>query len=208
MAIFSDKVVTAKFLDYPNNMIIEILYEETGKLVPYQMEVDFTSDDFNDLLKEITLEEIEKNSEEEVNLAAKVFNDAVIQKVNELWELEAEKIKKAYEEIDRYQDDRTKKAYEEVDNYKDTMKSDLASKYQSEFLSNRTLGIEDMSPKDIFNYLTKRNEDNDFVFNFKVGILEDPLIGKSKDKALKLSIRKSKTLFELLKFYGEAKGAS
>ena len=193
MAIFSDKVVTAKFLDYPNNMIIEILYEESGKLVPYQMEVDFTSDDFNDLLKEITLEEMEKNSQEEVNLAAKVFNDAVIEKVNELWALEAEKIKKAYEEID---------------NYQDTMKSDLAKKYQSEFLNNRVISIEDMSPKDIFNYLTQKNEDNDFVFNFKVGVLEDPVIGKSKDKSLKLSIRKSKTLFELLKFYGEAKGAS
>lgn len=197
MAIFSDKVVTAKFLDYPNNMIIEILYEESGKLVPYQMEVDFTADDFNDLLKEITLEEMEKNSQEEVNLAAKMFNDAVVEKVNELWELEAEKIRKAYEEIDNYQD-----------TMKNNIKSELVSQYQQDFLKNRGTSIEDMSSKDIFNHLVQKNEDNDFVFNLKIGILEDADIGKSKNKSLKLSIRKAKTVFELFKLYEEAKGAS
>lgn len=193
MAIFSGKIVSAQFIDPPNNMLIEVLYQEGDIVTPYNLEVDFTQQDFNDLLKEVTLEEIEKNTKTQLKVERDNINSIIRKEIDRLWVLESEKIKKAYEE---------------VDNYKDSMKSDLAKKYQSEFLNNRVIGIEDMSPKDIFNYLTQKNEDNDFVFNFKVSILEDPLIGKSKDKALKLSIRKSKTLFELLKFYGEAKGAS
>lgn len=189
MAIFSGKIVSAQFIDPPSNMVIEVLYQEGDIVTSYNLEVDFTQQDFNDLLKEVTLEEIEKNTEAQLKVERDNINSIITKEIDRLWVLESEKIKKAYEEVDN-------------------IKSDLAKKYQSEFLNNRVIGIEDMLPKDIFNYLTQKNEDNDFVFNFKVSILEDPLIGKSKDKALKLSIRKSKTLFELLKFYGEAKGAS
>ena len=179
MAIFSGKVVSAKFIDSPNNMVIEVLYQEGDIVTSYNLEVDFTQQDFNDLLKEVTLEEIEKNTEAQLKVERDNINSIITKEVDRILVLKEESIK-----------------------------SDLTEKYQSEFLNNRVISIEDMPPKDIFNYLTQKNEDNDFVFNFKVSILEDPVIGKSKDKALKLSIRKSKTLFELLKFYGEAKGAS
>ena len=39
----------------------------------------------------------------------------------------------------------------------------------------------------------------------KIAILEDPIISKSKDKELKLSIRKAKSVFELLSIYSARK---
>ena len=58
MAIFSNKIVTAKFLDH-SNTIIEIIYKEGEEEIAFAMEVDFSNPDFQDLLEEIDLEELE-----------------------------------------------------------------------------------------------------------------------------------------------------
>ena len=59
MAIFTDKIVTASFLDYPQNTLVEVIYKEGDQNTAYVMEVDFTQDDFKALLQELTLDEIE-----------------------------------------------------------------------------------------------------------------------------------------------------
>jgi len=61
MAIFSNKIVTAKFLDN-SNTIIEIIYKEGEENIAFAMEVDFSNPDFQDLLEEIDLEELEKST--------------------------------------------------------------------------------------------------------------------------------------------------
>ena len=61
MAIFSNKIVTAKFLDH-SNTIIEIIYKEGEEEIAFAMEVDFSNQDFQDLLEEIDLEELERST--------------------------------------------------------------------------------------------------------------------------------------------------
>lgn len=208
MAIFSEKVISAKFIDSPYNMLIEVLYREGDVVVPYVLEVDFTQQDFNDLLKEISLDEIQSVTKKEQELQYNAFNSIIEAEVNRRWELESEKIKKAYQEVDHYKGDLIKKAYDEVEQYAGDMKSELAKEYRDLFISSSKFSIDNLSGKEIFNHILKKNEDKDFVFDLKVGILEDADITKSKDKNLKLAIRKAKSVFELIKLYEEAKGIS
>jgi hypothetical protein len=193
MAIFSEKVISAKFIDPPNNMLVEVLYREGDVTVPYVLEVDFTQQDFKELLKEISLNEIESITIKEQELKYNAFNRIIEAEVNRRWQLESEKVKKAYDEVDQYAG---------------TMKSDLAKEYRDQFMSPSNFSIDNITSKEIFNHIIKKNEDKDFVFDLKVGILEDADITKSKDKDLKLAIRKAKSVFELIKLYEEAKGIS
>lgn len=211
MAIFSNKIVTAKFIDSPNNMIIELLYQEDDNVIPYILEVDFTNKDFNDLLEEITLDEIEKNTQEKLKAEAAVFNKIIEDEIQRRWDLESEKIKKAYEDIDLY----AAKKYNDLDEYAEQEKlkkfeevqtefSELRKKLQEKFIGNEFRSAE-VNGKDLLDIINSKDKDDDFVFNLKVAILEDPEIGKSKDKSLKLSIRKSKSVWELLKLYTNAR---
>lgn len=181
MAIFSNKIVTAKFLDYPNNTVIEVLYEDDGNLIPFILEVDFTQDDFNDLLNEMSLDEIENNSKEEQEQIRKdafaYLQEQINAGVDELWE-----------------------------NNKARIKSELAKEYQESFIERNTTPIDEIPIREVFNHLVKNNDDHDIVFDLKLYILEDADVTKSKDKKLKLSIRKAKTILELIKIYEEFKG--
>lgn len=199
MAIFSEKVISAKFIDPPNNMLIEVLYREGDVVIPYVLEVDFTQQDLNDLLKEISLDEIQSVTKKEQELQYNAFNSIIETEINRRWQLELKKIEK-FKEI--------KEAYQDVDQYAGSMKSDLAKEYRDKFLTPTKFSIENLSGKEIFNYILKKNNNKDFVFDLKVGILEDPYIAKSKDKNLKLAIRKARSTFELIKLYEEAKGIS
>jgi hypothetical protein len=185
MAVFSNKIVTAKFLDYPNNTVIEVLYEEDEQLISFSLEVDFTQDDFNELVKEISLDEIETISKEEYDEKRKEAQAFLEQQINE-------KVEKQVAEI--WEKDKAR------------IKSDLAKEYQESFVQEKSLSLDELPSKDIFNHLIKKNEDLDFLFDLKIHILEDADITKSKDKTLKLSIRKAKTVLQLIKIYEEFKG--
>ena len=58
MAIFSNKIVNARFLDN-SNTIVEIIYKEGDEDVAFAMEVDWSNPDFQDFLEEMDLEELE-----------------------------------------------------------------------------------------------------------------------------------------------------
>jgi len=61
MAIFSNKIKEVSF--YNNDKtVVEILYNDNNNLVSYLILVDFQNADFKDLLSEIDLEQIEKNT--------------------------------------------------------------------------------------------------------------------------------------------------
>jgi hypothetical protein len=169
MAIFSGKVVSAKFIDPPTNMLIEVLYSENGTIVPYVLEVDFTQQDLTDLLKEITIEEIQSNTKTQLEAQRKEIFSAIDAEIERRWALEELKIK--------------------------NLRNDLSAKFTTETTTNK------LTPKELFHQLFSMDQDQDFVFNLKIFILEDPDIAKSKDKDLKLSIRKAKTVTELLKIY-------
>jgi hypothetical protein len=195
MAIFSGKVVSAKFIDSPNNMLIEVLYREGDIITPYVLEVDFTQQDFNDLLKEISLDDIQENTRKEVNAQFRAFSKIIDAEVDRRWKLEAEKIKEAYDKVDEYADLQKAKKIGEVQEEFKNLRNDLSARFTTESSSNK------LTPKELFQQLFNQDQDQDFVFNLKISVLEDPDIAKSKDKNLKLSIRKAKSVTELLKIY-------
>ena len=158
MAIFTDKIVTASFLDYPQNTLVEVIYNEGDQNIAYTLEVDFTQDDFKALLQEVTLEEIEKATKQVIRTEAAFFKNIINDEVKRKWVEEKENL-------------------------------EAKPLTASEFLS----------------VLFNKNEDKDFVFNMKIAILELPEINKSKDKKLKLDIRKAKTTSELMKAYLNSK---
>lgn len=260
MAVFSNNIVATKFIDPPNNMMIELLYREGDAVIPYVLEVDFTSDDFNSLLEEVTLEEIEKNTSEGLKAEKQAFDSIIQQEIDRRWEEEQTKVKAAYDDaenyaqkviereydklsaewqkiyeqwenidkeykkVDAYAKEEYKKVdiyagkeYEKVDTYAEIEKTKKFQEVQEEFQKvredlqsrfNITPSSDQLDGRRLFIAIDQNNEDNDFVFNLKVAILEDPLIAKSKDKRLKLAIRKCKSVLELLKIYAEAKEAA
>lgn len=217
MAIFSGKVVSAKFIDSPNNMTVEVLYSEENQdgLIPFILDVDFTQQDFMDLLEEITLEEIEENTKKQLEVEKNDFYSLIDSLVEEKWKEEEEKIKQAYQAIDAY----TELKYQELDQYAEEEKlkkfeevqeefKQLRKDLQEKFTSQKDLSLKDFKGKDLVSIIESNDSDNDFVFNMKIAILEDEIIAKSKDKSVKLSIRKAKTVWQLLKIYAEIKEAS
>ena len=221
MAIFSGKVVSATFADFPTNTLIEVLYQEEDVVTAYVLEVDFTQSDFNDLLQDITLEEIEAATQTIVKAEANIFNSAVNEEVDRRWALESEKIKEAYGEVEGYKEKTLKEVqseiqfvYNQADRYADEEKKKKLTEVEQERLQklkelqekyNLVSSSENLTPKDLLNKIESWNNDTDFLFNTKIAILEDPIISKSKDKELKLSIRKAKSVFELLSIYSVRK---
>lgn len=65
MAIFTDKIQSAHFIN-ADNTVIEILYKENDNedsFISYIIEVDYTNQDFIDLTNEYNLEQIEKETQ-------------------------------------------------------------------------------------------------------------------------------------------------
>lgn len=154
MALFSEKIVSAQFIDN-SNTVIEVLYKENDELIPYTLNVDFTQDDFKELIEEISLEEIEKSTKKMRFEESKAINDAINDEINKR----------------------------------------LSSS------SSKKTALDEMSGSDLFTLINSKNEDSDFIFNMKICVLDDTRVSLSKDKSLKMEIRKAKTLIELLNIY-------
>jgi hypothetical protein len=191
MAIFSGNIVSSKFIDSPNNTLIEVLYREGDAVTPYVLHVDFTSEDFNDLLQEVTLDEIEAETNKQLTVEKDAFYSIIEAEIDRRWAEESKKIKMAYDDVDEY----TEEKQEAV---RDKLKS-----LQEGFTKGESRELKVTGAK-LVNII-QTTDDKDFIFDMKVAILEDPDIAKSKDKTMKMSLRKAKTAIELLKIYTSQK---
>ena len=63
MAIFSNKIKEVSFLNV-DKTLVEVLYNENNNTVSYLIPVDFQNSDFKELITEIDLEQIEKNTKD------------------------------------------------------------------------------------------------------------------------------------------------
>jgi hypothetical protein len=61
MAVFNNKIKEVSFYD-TDKTIIEVLYNQDNTVISYTLPVDFQNGDFKDLISEIDLEQIEKNT--------------------------------------------------------------------------------------------------------------------------------------------------
>ena len=81
MAIFSGKIISAKFID-DTDTIIEILYNDNDNIISYVLNVDYENEDFKSLLDEYTLEKIELETKEIRKKEIDVFNSLVEARAN------------------------------------------------------------------------------------------------------------------------------
>jgi hypothetical protein len=154
MAIFSNKIISAKFINNLNS-IVEVLYTEGENIIPFIIEVDYTNEDFKSLLEEYPLEKIELETQEIRKKEVETFNSLVEARVNQ-----------------KLQNGENEKQF---------------------------------TTKDMFSFMEQNATDTDFIFEFKVSVLEDEQVAAIKDKTLKAKIRKSKNFYELLSIYGDIK---
>lgn len=81
MAIFSGKIISAKFID-DTDSVIEILYNDNDNIISYVLNVDYENEDFKSLLDEYTLEKIELETKEIRKKEIDIFNSLVEARAN------------------------------------------------------------------------------------------------------------------------------
>lgn len=157
MAIFSKKIVSAKFMN-SDNTVIEVLYTEGDDIIPFVLEVDYSNNDFKDLIDEYSLEQIEKNTKEIRARQKKAFDEIIETRIKQ--KIENSEVEKV------------------------------------------------ITSSDIFKFLDEKAYDADFIFDLKIAMLDSELITNLDDKEIKVKMRKSKSLYELISLYGEVKANS
>ena len=123
-----------------------------------------------------------------------------------------------------------KERYELVENYKKKLEADadeidkerykLAEKYKQDLENkvdkneqerielwrlNNPISTPGVVPADLLMNADKFNDNKNFLFDLKLAMFEDPTIVAVKDKATKLSIRKAKSIYEVLEIYCKIK---
>ena len=134
--------------------------------------------------------------------------------------------KQLEEEVDKTDKER----YELVENYKKKLEADadeidkeryeLAEKYKQDLENkvdkneqerielwrlNNPISTPGVVPADLLMNADKFNDNKNFLFDLKLAMFEDPTIVDVKDKATKLSIRKAKSIYEVLEIYCKIK---
>ena len=76
--VFTNKIKSARFINPPENSVIELLYslEENAVLTLFHLNVDFSDPTFLDFIKEWPLEKIEKEAAAAAQVAKDISNKA------------------------------------------------------------------------------------------------------------------------------------
>ncbi len=228
MARFSNKIESLKYADREHKTI-EILYKNGESINSYYIEVDYNNQDFLDLLKEYSIEDIEDQT--------KVYYDNIItrkQIVVESWIEKAQAVldkqdKERYELFEKYKkeqlrileaevenrlldadkykekqqeylDQQAEQRFKEAELYVETrekqVKSDLLSKFRQPISSSAQY-----TPEKVVKYMIDNFEDEDTVFKTKLEIFNLSEVKNSKDREMKMKVRKAKTVPEIFAAY-------
>ena len=224
MARFSNKIESLKYADREHKTI-EILYKNGESINSYYIEVDYNNQDFLDLLKEYSIEDIEDQTKayyDNINTRKQVVvqswveqAQAVLDKQDkeryELFEkykkeqlrileievqnrlLDADKYKERQQE---YLDQQVEQRYKEAENDIKTQKSDLLSKFNMPISSSPHY-----TPEKVAKYMIDNFTDEDTVFKTKLEIFNLPEVKNSKNREIKMKVRKAKTVPEIFAAY-------
>jgi len=224
MARFSNKIESLKYADREHKTI-EILYKNGESINSYYIEVDYNNQDFLDLLKEYSIEDIEDQT--------KAYYDNIItrkQIVVESWIEKAQAVldkqdKERYELFEKYKkeqlrilkaevenrlvdadkykerqqeyiDQQVEQRYKEAELYVETQKSDLLSKFNAP--TSTTISY---TPEKVAKYMIDNFTDEDTVFKTKLEIFNLSEVKNSKDREMKMKVRKAKTVPEIFAAY-------
>jgi len=72
---FTNKIKSARFINPPENSVIELLYGEANELTAFHLEVNYSNQEFMDFIEEWPLEKIEKATREAARERAKLKED-------------------------------------------------------------------------------------------------------------------------------------
>jgi hypothetical protein len=224
MARFSNKIESLKYADREHKTI-EILYKNGESINSYYIEVDYNNQDFLDLLKEYSIEDIEDQTKayyDNIITRKQIVVESWIEKAQavldkqdkeryELFEkykkeqlrileaevenrlLDADKYKERQQE---YIDQQVEQRYKEAELYVETQKSDLLSKFNAP--TSTTISY---TPEKVAKYMIDNFTDEDTVFKTKLEIFNLPEVKNSKDREMKMKVRKAKTVPEIFAAY-------
>ena len=224
MARFSNKIESLKYADREHKTI-EILYKNGESINSYYIEVDYNNQDFLDLLKEYSIEDIEDQTKayyDNIITRKQIVVESWIEKAQavldkqdkeryELFEkykkeqlrileaevenrlLDADKYKERQQE---YIDQQVEQRYKEAELYVETQKSDLLSKFNAP--TSTTISY---TPEKVAKYIIDNFTDEDTVFKTKLEIFNLPEVKNSKDREMKMKVRKAKTVPEIFAAY-------
>ena len=72
---FTNKIKSARFINPPENSVIELLYGEANELTAFHLEINYSNQEFLDFIEEWPLEKIEKAAREAAKERAKLKED-------------------------------------------------------------------------------------------------------------------------------------
>ena len=217
MARFSNKIESLRYADRQHKSI-EILYKNGESINSYYIEVDYNNQDFLDLLKEYSIEDIEDQTKtyyDKINARkqntiqswidqAQAALDKQDRERYELFEkykeeqlrileIDADKYKEKQQE---YLDQQVEQRYKEAELYIETQKSDLLNKFKTS--TPTTISY---TPEKVAKYMIDNFKDEDTVFKTKLEIFNLPEVKNSKDREMKMKVRKAKTVPEIFAAY-------
>ena len=100
-----------------------------------------------------------------------------------------------FREADAYKEEQLKVLQSEIDEQAQDMKADLLSKFKSNTTSVR------YTAEKVAKYIIDNFEDEDTVFKTKLEIFNLPEVKNSKDREMKMKVRKAKTVPEIFAAY-------
>jgi len=151
-----------------------------------------------------TLDKQDKERYEKVEAYKKKLEADVDKTDKERYQL-ADAYKKQLEaEVDKTDKER----YELAEKYKQDLENKVDKNEQERielWRLNNPISTPNVVPADLLMNADKFNDNKNFLFDLKLAIFEDPAISSIKDKEAKLSIRKSKSIYEVLEIYCKIK---
>jgi hypothetical protein len=225
MARFSGKIHSVKFVDTAEKTIEVLHGEDSKKVFSYILPLDYTNQDFLDLLEEVSIEEIQDQTQQHyqylqnakamvIQQAAQTMFDEWIKNAQADLDKQDEKRYKIFEdykkkqvdimyaEADEYKTQQFKILQSEINEQAETrykevegMKSELLDKFQS------TTNSVKYTPEKVAKYMIDNFEDEDTVFKTKLEIFNLPEVKNSKDREMKMKVRKAKTVPEIFAAY-------
>ncbi len=114
MALFSNKIETARFVDHQEKTI-EVLYKQTPESVTlstYILELNYNNQDFLDLLEELSIEQIQDNTKDYYDNVIKSKSEAIYSEANKLF---MEWVNAAQKDLDK----QDKERYDLFEKYKE-----------------------------------------------------------------------------------------
>ena len=221
MARFSNKIESLRYADRKHKTI-EILYKNGESINSYYIEVDYNNQDFLDLLKEYSIEDIEDQTKayyDNITARKEIVVQSWIEKAQavldkqdkeryelfekykeeqlRILEIDADKYKEKQQE---YLDQQVEQRYKEAELYIETQKNQVRSDLLSKFNTPTPTAIS-YTPEKVAKYMIDNFTDEDTVFKTKLEIFNLPEVKNSKDREMKMKVRKAKTVPEIFAAY-------